>query len=108
MHPAPSQKADSVHNLGITKPLIFKGNRLVLNIDTGAAGYAQVGLLDEQGKPVPGFGSDDCVYINGDFVETEVEWLKKGKDLSSLQGKVVQMEFRLRGARLYSMQFLKK
>jgi hypothetical protein len=89
----------------ITKPLAFKGNRLVLNVNTGAAGYAQVGILDEQGKPIPGFGAEDCVYINGDFVETEVEWLKKGKDLSSLQGKVVQVKFQLRGASLYSMQF---
>ena len=101
---APYEKTGTL----ITKPLVFSGNRLVLNIDTGAAGYAQVGLLDEQGKPIPGFSADDCVYINGDFVETEVEWVKKGKDLSSLQGKVVQVEFQLRGAKLYSMQFLKK
>jgi hypothetical protein len=101
---APYEKTGTL----ITKPLVFKGNRLVLNVATGAAGYAQVGLLDEQGKPILGFSADDCVYINGDFVETEVEWLKKGKDLSSLGGKIVQVEFHLRGARLYSMQFLKK
>jgi hypothetical protein len=29
----------------VTKPLVFKGNRLLLNIDTDAAGYAQVGLM---------------------------------------------------------------
>ena len=92
----------------ITKPLVFKGNRLVLNISTGAAGYAQVGLLDEQGKPIRGFSAEDCVYINGDFIETDVEWIKKGKDVSSLQGKMVQVEFQLRGTRLYSMQFLQK
>ena len=32
----------------LTRPLVFSGNRLVLNIDTGAAGYARVGLLDEE------------------------------------------------------------
>jgi len=101
---APYEKTGTL----ITKPLVFKGNRLVLNVDTGATGYAQVGFLDEQGKPIPGFGADDCVYINGDFVETEVEWLKRGRDLSSLQGKIVQVEFQLRGASLYSMQFLQK
>ena len=101
---APYEKTGTL----ITKPLVFKGNRLVLNVDTGAAGYAQVGLLDEQGKLIPGFSADDCVYINGDFVETEVEWLKKGRDLSSLQGKVVQVKFQLRGASLYSMQFQQK
>jgi len=101
---APYEKTGTL----ITKPLVFKGDRLVLNINTGAAGYAQVGLLDEQGAPIPGFSIDECVYINGDFVETEAEWLHKGQDLSSLEGRVVQIEFQLRGAKLYSMQFMKK
>jgi len=116
----------------VTKPLVFKGNRLLLNIDTDAAGYAQVGLLDENGQPIEGFSVDDCVYINGDFVETEVEWFPNWgefkefagknfeeientemnvnleKDVSSLQGKTVQIVFRLRGCKLYAMQFTDK
>jgi Concanavalin A-like lectin/glucanases superfamily len=90
----------------VTRPLIFKGNRLVLNIDTGATGYAQVGLLDEKGKPIKGFAVDDCVYINGDHIETEVEWAKKGRDLAALAGQPVQLVFRMRGTKLYSMQFV--
>jgi hypothetical protein len=89
----------------VTKPLIFKGDRLFLNINTSASGYAQVGLLDEAGNPIEGYELDNCVYINGDFISTEVEWLKKGTDLSNLQGKVVQLQFRMRGSKLYSMQF---
>ena len=89
----------------VTKPLIFKGDRLLLNINTSASGYAQVGLLDEAGNPIEGYELDNCVYINGDFISTEVEWLKKGTDLSNLQGKVVQLQFRMRGSKLYSMQF---
>jgi hypothetical protein len=116
----------------VTKPLVFKGNRLVLNIDTDAAGYAQVGFLDEKGQPIKGFSVDDCVYINGDFIETEVEWfpnwvefkefagknfeeientemnVKLERDVSSLQGKTVQIVFRLRGCKLYAMQFTDK
>jgi hypothetical protein len=114
----------------ITKPMIFEGNKLVLNIDTDAAGYAQVGFLDENNKPIPGFSVDDCIYINGDFIETEVEWFpnwrdfpsmagkkieelkpykdkfKFTKDVSALEGKIVQVVFRMRGAKLYSMQFV--
>jgi len=90
----------------ITKPLIFEGNRLVLNIDTDATGYAQVGFLDAAGKPIPGYSVDESVYINGDFINTEVEWLSKGTDVSPLAGKVVQLIFRLRGAKLYAMQFV--
>ena len=74
-----------------TRPLTFEGNRLVLNIDTGAAGYAQIGILDENGRSIKGFGVDDCVYINGDFMSAKVEWLGKGADVSSLYWKAVQL-----------------
>ena len=116
----------------ITKPFIFKGNRLVLNIDTDAAGYAQVGFLDEEGEPIEGFGPDQCIYINGDFIETEVEWLlnrgelekvevksekdylklaamvRTNLDVSGLEGKTVRLVVRMRGTKLYAMQFIEK
>lgn len=89
-----------------TRPLTFHGNRLVLNIDTGAAGYAQVGILDQAGKPIDGFGVDECIYINGDFIDAEVEWLGKGADVSSLAGKPVELVIRSRGTKLYALQFV--
>ena len=116
----------------ITKPFVFKGNRLILNIDTEAAGYAQVGILDEAGNPIEGFKTNQCIYINGDFIDTEVEWLlnrdelmaikikseedyarlsaaaKTNLDLSALEGKTVRLQFKMRGTRLYSMQFVNK
>jgi hypothetical protein len=91
-----------------TRPITFEGNRLMLNIDTGATGYAQVGFLDPHGEPIEGFSVDDCVYINGDFIETEVEWLKGGTNVSSLVGKPVQLVIRSRGTKLYSMQFVNR
>lgn len=90
----------------VTKPLVFDGSKLTLNIDTDATGYAQVGFLDENGNPIDGFSVDDCVYINGDFISKEVEWMKKGKDVSELEGKIVQVVFRIRGSKLYAMQFV--
>ncbi len=116
----------------VTRPFKFDGNRLVLNIDTDATGYAQVGFLDEQGKPIDGFAVDNCVWINGDFLDVEVEWIKNPevltvpygdsiedvfaeasklkytKDVSSLAGKIVQLVIRMRGAKLYAMQFVEK
>ena len=89
----------------VTLPLVFEGNRLQLNIDTDAIGYAQVGFLDESGKAIEGFTIDDGLYINGDFIDGEVEWLK-GVDVSALAGKTVQVVLRMRGAKLYSMQFV--
>ena len=114
----------------ITKPFVFEGNRLVLNIDTDAAGYSQVGFLDENDNPIKGYTLDDCVYINGDFVDTQVEWMQNReemeklaqenlediealankvvtiKDVSALEGETVKLIFRMRGAKLYSMQFI--
>jgi hypothetical protein len=92
----------------VTKPFVFDGKRLTLNIDTGATGYAQVGFLDGSGKPVDGFSVDDCVYINGDFVRTPVEWLGKGKELGGLAGRRVQLVVRMRGAKLYALQFVEE
>src|SRR5581483_5218517 len=89
----------------VTKPFRFEGNQLQLNIDTNAVGYAQVGFLDESGSPVKGYSVDDCVYINGDFIRTPVEWLGKGTDVSALAGKPVRLLFRMRGAKLFAMQF---
>jgi hypothetical protein len=89
----------------ITKPFVFEGDLLSLNIDTDAAGYTQVGILDENGNPIDGFTTDDCVYINGDFFDKKVEWLNKGTNVSELKGKTIQLVFRMRGTKLYAMQF---
>ena len=89
----------------ITRRLVFEGNRLQLNIDTDATGFCQVGILNEKNEYLPGYSLDDCIYINGDFVAADVEWLGKGKDVSELAGRVVQLVFRMRAARLFAMQF---
>jgi hypothetical protein len=99
-------EADYTGGTLTTRPLKFNGDRLRLNIDTGAVGYAQVGFLDETGKPIPGYTVDDCVYINGDFTGTSVEWTKRGTDVSDLAGRIVQVVFRMRGTKLYAMQFV--
>jgi len=91
-----------------TRPLAFRGNRLILNIDTGATGFAQVGVLDEHGVPIPGFELDSCVYVNGNHIETEVEWLDRGADVGELAGRTVKLVFRSRGTKLYSMQFVNR
>lgn len=101
---APYEKYGTI----ITRPLLFQGNRLVLNIDTDAHGYAVIGLLDESGNPIPGYSIDEGVFINGDFIETEVEWLNKGSDVGGLEGKVIRIYIKMRGAKLFSMQFINK
>jgi hypothetical protein len=114
----------------ITKPFIYRGNRLHVNIDTDAAGYAQIGFLDEKGESIPGWNVEDCIYVNGDFTEYEVEWIKKraklqtevsseekewdhvsegveiSADVSALEGRIVRLIFKMRGSKLYAFQFV--
>ena len=89
-----------------SRPLVFSGNRLSLNVDTGASGYLQVGLTQGNGRPLPGFGLEDCVYINGNQPDAIVEWLESGSDLSALAGQPVRLVIRMRGTRLYALQFV--
>jgi len=95
-----------------THPLRFTGRELVVNVDTGATGYVQIGFEDEQGRPVPGFSVDDCVYINANAVEQKVCWLTKDDkvtyDVSALASRPVRMVVRMRGASLYALQFISK
>ncbi|HEX5470726.1 MAG TPA: LamG domain-containing protein [Lacipirellulaceae bacterium] len=89
----------------VTKPLRFSGDELDLNINTMATGYAQVAILDKDSRPIPGFTLDDCVYVNGDFIDEPVEWLHKGVNVSALAGRDIRVLIRGRGCKLYAMQF---
>lgn len=99
---APYEKYGTI----VTRPIRFEGNRLVLNIDTDAHGYAIVALYDVHGEPIPGYSFEESVFINGDFIETEVEWLQMGTDVSGLRGNEIRVLIKMRGAKLYSMQFI--
>ena len=84
--------------------LVFKGERLKLNIDTSALGSARVEILDEGGRPVPGFGSSDCDVINGSYTNREVTWKNKG-DVRPLAGRTVRLRFVMRSTKLYAFEF---
>ncbi|MGH8018351.1 MAG: LamG-like jellyroll fold domain-containing protein [Opitutaceae bacterium] len=92
-----------------THKLRFTGDRLVVNIDAGATGHAQIGFEDEHGRPIPGFDVDDCIYVHGNSVERRVQWLDGNtirEDVSSLSGRPVRLVVRMRGASLYALQFV--
>lgn len=89
----------------LTKQLRFQGSRLLLNVDTGATGFVQVGILDEAGAPIPGYSADESIYANGDFLASPVEWLGKGSNVAPLAGRSVRLYFRMRGARLFAFRF---
>ena len=100
-----AQTSDSAPGHLLTKPLLFSGRRLHLNADCGAGGQVRVGVLAEDGSPIPGFRQEECEPLIGDFLRGEVRW-KTGSPLSSLVGRPVRLSFRLdRHTRLYAFRF---
>jgi hypothetical protein len=87
-----------------TRPLVFSGNQLYVNLSTSAAGLLQVEMLDESGKAIPGFTRNDCPLVYGDSIDLNVKW-KDGRDLAPLAGKPVQVRFVMKECDLFSFQF---
>jgi len=87
----------------VTKPFKLQGDRLEVNVDA-SGGRLQVELLDEIGKPIPGFSGDDAPeYRAVDDLRLKPAF-KGGKELSNVKGRVLRVRFRLRNARLYAFQ----
>lgn len=87
-----------------TGPVRVTGRSLLLNLDTGALGELRVGLLTPDGTPVPGFETSACDYVEHNGTGVAVTW-RGQRDLSSLAGREVRLEFRSNRTKLYSFRF---
>lgn len=99
--------ADAAYTGGelATKPLVFGGERMELNVDTGAGGVARVEIQDESGRPLPGFAESDADEINGNYIGVAASW-NGNPDVRAAAGRPVRLRFVMRDAKLYSFQFL--
>ena len=84
-----------------TRPFVFLGDTLELNVDA-SGGAIQVEALDPDGKPIDGFTRDKCVSITDDKVRRPLRW-KGQKDLHQLQARPIRLRFHLKNAKLYSL-----
>lgn len=82
-----------------TKPLIFAGRHLFVNVDAGH-GSVRAEVLGEDGTVIPGFELESCQAVRQDAVTSAVRW--KSGDLSSLVGRPVRFRFALENASLYA------
>jgi len=88
----------------VTKAFKLEGDKLEVNVDA-KAGWAQVELLDENGKKIPGFSGKAAKQHKGaDELRWAPKW-KSGGDLSPLKGKTVKLKFTLQNAKLYAFDF---
>lgn len=88
----------------VTRPVIFAGNELVLNLSTATRGGVRVEIQLPDGEPVAGFALHECPAILGDSLEHVVQW-EEGSDVGGLAGQPVRIRFELRDSDLYAWQF---
>jgi hypothetical protein len=89
-----------------TPPIIFSGDHLELNIDTGMRGVCAVELRDEAGKPIKAFNAERCDVIQANSTAHEVTW-RKSASLSQFAGKPIRLRFIMKDCKLYAFQFAK-
>ncbi len=86
-----------------TKPFKLEGSKLEVNLNAQNGGCL-VEVLDEGGKPIPGFTHGDAVALRAlDGLRLQPRW-KPPADLAALEGKAVRLKFHLQKARLYAFQ----
>ena len=88
----------------VTKPLVFAGNQLTLNVATSAAGGLRVEIQNLDGSVVKGFALDDCREVFGDEIDVGVSW-RDDPDLGALTGRAVRLRIALHDADLYAFRF---
>jgi len=88
----------------MTKPIVFSGGKLTLNVDASASGEVRAELQDEDGKPIRGFELGCCDPIHANDCEEVVTWDRK-YDISHISGKPVKLRFFMRNTKLYAFQF---
>lgn len=88
----------------ITKPFVFDGSSMILNVSTSAGGHVLVDILDEHDQPIDSYLATGRDRITGDAIEHTVTWSGSG-DVGKLAGVPVRLRFRMREADVYSIRF---
>ncbi len=81
----------------ITRPCNPSGGRLMVNVHVKRGGKFQAELLDQSGRPIPGFAIGDCRPITGDYRKVALHW-KGGKNAPP---EAVRIRFVIQRAFLY-------
>ena len=76
-----------------TLPLVFKEDKLVLNLQTKQAGYVLVEVADRKGQPLTGRSFEEADPIVSDFMDRTVTW-KGETDLKRKPGQAVLLRCR--------------
>ena len=84
-----------------TRPLRMDQPDLLLNVDANG-GSCRVGLLDEGGAPLAGYGPEDMEAIRGDHLGQPLRWGDR-ESVAGLHGRWITLEVELQGAELFAI-----
>lgn len=87
-----------------TPTIRFAGERLILNATARPGGKIRVGLLDAQGKSIPGRAAEHCVPLTGDNPSWTVTW-SNGDDVAKWSGQPVRLRIELQDADVFGFRF---
>jgi len=85
----------------LTASVEFGGNDLYVNLDA-EMGDARVELLDDSGRPYPGFDRAAAVPLTDDTIRQPVRWRSEAQ-FSDLNGHTGRVRIHLRNADLYAI-----
>lgn len=85
-----------------TKPFRTHGRQLRVNAKADS-GRLRVEVLDEAGRALPGFSSDDCLVMQTDGVDELIRW-KDNTSLDGLKDRPIKLRFHLENVRLYAFR----
>ncbi len=89
----------------ITKPFQLEGSLLTVNIEARGGEFCAE-VLGLEGVPIDGFTHDESIQYTGvNELRLQPRW-KQFSNLKTLQGRIVQLKFYLRKAKLYTFQIL--
>lgn len=95
-----SMEAGSSPGTLLTRPVVFEGKHLFVNVDC-PGGELRVEVLDEGGEVIGQLTAAECKPVSTDATLHKVSWNSKD-DLSGLEGKPVRFRFHLTNGKLYS------
>ena len=84
-----------------TRPMFVWHPHLTVNVNS-AGGAFRVGLLDEGGVPLPGFGIEEMEPIGVDAIEHRLQWRNR-ESISELHGRWISLAIEMSGAELFAV-----
>ena len=69
-------------------------------------GEVWVEILDEQGKPIPGYTMDEAISVERNQTAAAVIWENRD-NVGEVAGRPVRLHLKLRACKLYAVQFVK-